>query len=155
MRSKKKILRDVDPDPKYNRKDIAKFTNYIMKRGEKTKAQKILYKSFDIIKKKTDKNPLDVFDKAIDNVSPRLEVRSRRIGGANYQIPYKTDSQRRFVLASKWILDAARSKKGQPMAKKLALELIQASKGEGSAFKKKESVHRMAKANKAFAHFAN
>src|SRR6056297_1913627 len=155
MRSKKKILRDVEPDPKYNRKDISKFINYIMKRGQKTKAQRALYSSFNIIKEETGNDPLEIFDKAMDNVAPRLEVRSKRIGGANYQIPHKTDSQRRFVLASRWILDAARSKKGQPMAKKLATELIQASKGEGSAFKKKESVHRMAKANKAFAHFAN
>ncbi len=155
MRSKKKIIRNINPDPKYKRKDIAKFINYIMKRGKKSKAQKILYKAFDIIKKKTDKDPLEIFDKAIDNISPRVEVRSRRIGGANYQIPYKTDAQRRFILASRWILNAARSKKGQPMANKLAIELIQASKGEGSAFQKKESVHRMAKANKAFAHFAN
>src|SRR6056297_1944054 len=155
MRSKKKILRDINPDPKYKRKDIGKFINYIMKKGKKSTAQKILYKTFDIIKNKTNEDPIEVFEKAIDNISPKIEVRSKRIGGANYQIPHKTDAQRRFVLASRWILDVVRSKKGQPMAKKLATEFIQASKGEGNAFQKKESVHRMARANKAFAHFAN
>jgi small subunit ribosomal protein S7 len=127
----------------------------VMKDGEKEVARKIVYGSFDIVKEKekTD-NPLDVFDKALKNVGPTVEVRSRRIGGANYQVPREVRAERRLALAMRWILDATRTKKGVPMKKKLAEELIAASKNEGSAVTKRTNVHKMADANKAFAHFA-
>lgn len=128
--------------------------NYIMERGKKSTARRIVYGAFDHIAKETKKDPLNVFDEAIKNVGPTLEVRSKRVGGANYQIPYPVRLERRFFLASHWIIDAARSKKGAPMAKKLAQELMAAASGEGAAVKKRMDVHRMAEANRAFAHFA-
>lgn len=155
MRGKKKIPeRKIDPDPKYGRVIIAKFINYIMRRGKKTVAQKIVYQAFDIIKERTKKDPLEVFDSAIRNVSPEVEVRSRRIGGANYQIPVYTNEKRRLSLAFRWIIQAAKAKKGKAMAEKLAEELIEASENQGAAVKKKEEVYKMAQANRAFAHFA-
>lgn len=155
MRGKKKIPeRKIDPDPKYGRVIIAKFINYIMRRGKKTVAQKIVYQAFDIIKERTKKDPLEVFDLAIRNVSPEVEVRSRRIGGANYQIPVYTNEKRRLSLAFRWIIQAAKAKKGKAMAEKLAEELIEASENQGAAVKKKEEVYKMAQANRAFAHFA-
>ena len=155
MRGKKKApKRKIKPDIKYSNTTVAKFINYIMKRGKKTTAQAVLYGAFDIIAEKTKKEPLEVFDAAFKNVSPQLEVRSKRVGGANYQIPYPVKGDRKFALASRWILAAARDKKGKRMAEKLAEELISASKNEGAAIKKKEDVGRMAEANRAFAHFA-
>jgi len=154
MRGKPAPKRKIIPDPKYGLTDVAKFINYIMRKGKKSLATDIVYTSFDIIHEKTKKDPLAVFHKAIENVSPSVEVRSRRIGGTNYQIPTPTNEKRRFVLASRWIINAAKSKKGEAMTKKLAQELINASLGEGDAIGKKQNVHRMAEANKAFAHFA-
>lgn len=154
MRGKPASKRKITPDPKYGLVEVAKFINYIMRKGKKSIATNILYTSFDIINKKTKKDPIAVFHKAIEMVSPSVEVRSRRIGGANYQIPIQTNETRRFILASRWIINAAKSKKGQPMPEKLAQELINASLGEGNAIKKKQDIHRMAEANKAFAHFA-
>jgi len=133
---------------------VGRFINYIMKGGEKSVAEKVLYKTFENIKKETEQEPLGIFEKAIDNVSPMLEVISKRVGGANYQVPREVRPERKFFLACHWIIDAARSKKGKPMDKKLAEELILASKNEGAAIKKKQNVHRMAEANRAFAHFA-
>lgn len=128
--------------------------NYLMRGGKKTVAEKIVYGCFDIIKEKTKQDPRHLFNKALKQVSPLLEVRGRRVGGANYQIPYPVRPERRFSLACRWMIDAARSRKGQAMAEKLAGEIMDAARGEGAAMKKKMDVQRMAEANKAFAHFA-
>ncbi|MFA5359116.1 MAG: 30S ribosomal protein S7 [Patescibacteria group bacterium] len=154
MRGKQAPKRKIYPDSKYNNVVIAKFTNYIMERGKKTTAQNIIYKAFDIIAEKTKKNPIEVFDGAIKNVAPLLEIRSRRVGGANYQIPYPVRGDRRNVLAFRWLITAAKARKGMPMSKCLAAEFIDAYNKEGAAIKKREDAHRMAEANKAFAHFA-
>lgn len=153
MRRKRKIKKITKSDFKYNSTVIAKFINYLMKDGKKSVAQKVLYDSFKIIDK-SKKDSLEVFDQAIKNVSPLMEIQSRRIGGAHYQVPCEVRGERRFTLASRWIIGAARKRKGKPMAQKLAEELIEASKNEGVAIKKKLDTHRMAEANKAFAHFA-
>ena len=144
----------IDPDRIYNDIVISQFINKVMERGKKTIAQKIVYGAFDIIKEKTKKEPLEVFRLAIENASPLLEVKSKRIGGATYQVPIEVRGERRLALAIRWILLGARSKKGKPMAEKLSQELIDASNNEGLALKKKNDTHRMAEANKAFAHFA-
>lgn len=154
MRGKQAPKREILPDSKYNSTVVAKFINYLMKRGKKSVAQEILYGAFERIAEKTQKDPFEVFDHALKNVSPSLEVRSRRIGGANYQIPVEVRGGRRNALVFRWIIGAARARKGIPMADKLAAELIDAANGEGAAMKKKEDVHRMADANRAFAHFA-
>ncbi len=154
MRRKRKFQRDILPDPKYQNVAVARFINYVMKKGKKSVAQKVLYQTFDVIEKKYNQDPLKVFDTAIKNVGPILEVRSRRIGGATYQVPREVRGERRMALSYRWILDAARSKKGKPMHEKLAEELVLAAKNEGSAVKKKVDTHRMADANKAFTHFA-
>lgn len=144
----------IKGDLRYDDKKISKFINYIMQNGKKTVAQKIVYGAFDVIKEETKKDPLEVFETAMKNASPLVEVRSKRIGGSNYQIPVEVRDVRRFLLASRWIIDAAQSKKGKPMHKKLAEELMLAANGEGTAVKKREDVHKMAESNKAFAHFA-
>ena len=144
----------VAPDRVYNDAEVAKFINKVMDSGRKSIAQRIVYQAFDIIKQQTKKEPLEVFKMAIENAMPVLEVKPKRIGGATYQVPMEVRGERRLALATKWILDAARGKKGKPMAEKLSEELILASKNEGSAMKKKADTHRMAEANKAFAHFA-
>lgn len=155
MRRKIKNKNIVEPDFIYNSQKLAKFINSIMWSGKKETARKIIYMSFEVIKEKTgNPNPLEIFDLAIKNAGPLTEVRSKRIGGANYQVPREVRPERRIALSMRWIKDAARSKKGQPMHIKLAEELISASKNEGSAIKKKEDTHKMAEANKAFAHFA-
>ncbi len=125
-----------------------------MERGKKSVARKIVYGAFALIKEKSKKEPLEIFQQAIENISPFVEVRSRRIGGATYQVPVEVKGNRKFSLALRWLLTAARSQKGKPMALKLAEEILLASKKEGTAFKKREDVHRMADANRAFAHFA-
>lgn len=142
------------PDHIYNDVMVTKFINHIMKKGKKTMARKIAYGAFDIVKEKSKSNPLEVFTKAIENVSPLLEVRSRRVGGATYQVPVEVKGDRKISLAIRWILKAARTKKGKPMREKLAEELLAASRNEGTAIKKKEDTHRMAEANRAFAHLA-
>lgn len=142
------------PDPLYNDAAVAKMINHIMKEGKKTTAQKIVWQALDEINKQTKKEALEIFDLAIKNASPLLEVKSRRIGGATYQVPREVRGERRLALAMRWIINAARAKKGKPMALKLADELVLASKNEGSAIKKRNDTHRMAEANKAFAHFA-
>ena len=144
----------IAPDGVYNDVVISQFINKVMKSGKKTVAKSIVYGAFDIIKEKTKKDPLEIFKLAIENASPLLEVKPKRIGGATYQVPMEVRGERKLALATKWILDAARGKKGKPMAEKLSEELILASKNEGSAMKKKADTHRMAEANKAFAHFA-
>lgn len=145
----------VEPDIIYNSQKLAKFINNIMLNGKKETARKSVYKAFDIIKEKTgNPNPLEIFDTAIKNASPMVEVRSRRIGGANYQVPREVRPERRTALAMRWIITAARGKKGAPIHEKLAEELILASKNEGIAIKKRDDTHKMAESNKAFAHFA-
>ena len=154
MRKKRNIARVINPDPKFGNVMVAKFINYVMRKGKKRVAQKVVYRTFEIIEKKQKQNPLEVFDAAIRNVGPALEVKSRRIGGAAYQVPREVRGERRLSLAMRWILGGARSQKGRPMHERLADELIAASKNEGAAVKKKLDMHRMAEANKAFAHFA-
>jgi small subunit ribosomal protein S7 len=154
MRGKQAPKRPITPDPKYGNVRIAKFINYIMLDGKKTVAQKVVYDALDIISEKTKQDALEVFEKALKNVMPALEVKSKRVGGANYQVPMSVRGDRRFVLAYRWIIKAARTKKGRPMAQRLANEFIAAANGEGDAVKKKQDVQRMAEANRAFAHFA-
>jgi small subunit ribosomal protein S7 len=155
MRRKVKNRNEVGPDMVYNSVKVEKFINYVMIGGKKNTARKVVYGSFDLIKEKTgNKNPLEAFDSALKNAGPSMEVRSRRVGGANYQVPREVRPERRLALAMRWILASAKSKKGSPMHKRLADELIAASQGEGEAVKKKENTHKMAEANKAFAHFA-
>lgn len=154
MRGKQAAKRAIEADAKYNDTDIAKLINYIMKRGKKTVAQDIVYGAFDLIKEKTKQDPRHIFNKALKNVSPLVEVRGKRVGGANYQIPYQVRGDRRFILGCRWIIEAAKSRKGRPMREKLAEEIMAAYQGEGAAIKKREDVHRMAESNKAFAHFA-
>lgn len=155
MRRKKKTKREITPDPKYGNIMVAKFINYVMRRGKKSTAQRVVYRTFDLLEKKyKEGEALAVFDTALKNVSPALEVKSRRIGGATYQVPREVRGERKFFLACNWILAAARTRKGKPIAEKLAEELMAASKNEGAAVKKKLDTHRMAEANKAFAHFA-
>jgi len=145
---------EVLPDAIYNDVAVASFINKVMKQGKKTVAQKIVYSAFDIIKEQTKKEPIEIFRLAIENASPLLEVNPKRIGGATYQVPMEVRGERKLALATKWILDAARSGKGKAMAEKLAKEIIEASNNQGNALKKKADTHRMAEANKAFAHFA-
>ena len=142
------------PDAVYKNLQVSKFINQIMRRGKKTIARKIVYKAFDAIKEKTKKDPLEVFEKALENAAPLLEVKSRRVGGATYQVPIEVRGERKIALAMRWIIKAAKSKKGKPMKEKLAEELMAAANNEGAAIKKKEDTHRMAEANRAFAHFA-
>lgn len=152
---RKKIKKHpVAPDPVYNNITVAKFINQIMRRGKKTIARKIVYQTFDIIKEKTKKEPLEVFELALRNVSPLLEVKSKRVGGATYQVPIEVKGNRKLTLSMRWIINGARLKKGKPMREKLASELIDAANNTGWAIKKKTDTHRMAEANRAFAHFA-
>jgi small subunit ribosomal protein S7 len=154
MRGKAATRRAVTPDPKFGNENIARFTNLVMHDGKKSTAMRVMYDCFDIISEKTKQNPVEVFENALKNVMPTLEVKSKRVGGANYQVPMPVRGERRFMLAARWILIATRAKKGRPMAVKLSDELIAASKNEGDAVKKKADVQRMAEANRAFAHFA-
>jgi len=154
MRGKKIIKRIISPDPVYNNIIVARFINQVMRRGKKTIARKIVYGAFDIIKEKTKKEPLEIFDLAVKNASPLLEIKPKRIGGATYQVPKEVKGDRRLTLAMRWFIQGAKSKKGKPMKEKLAEELIDAANNTGWAVKKKESLHRMAEANRAFAHFA-
>jgi small subunit ribosomal protein S7 len=153
LRRKQAEKRERIPDRKYNDILVGRFINNIMKRGLKQKAENVMYGALDIIQEKLNNDPLEVFKKAVSNVQPVLEVRSRRVGGSNYQVPTEVRPERRTALAIKWILTYSREKSGKSMAEKLASELIAAANNEGSSVKKKEDVHRMAEANKAFAHF--
>jgi small subunit ribosomal protein S7 len=155
MRRKVKNRNIVGPDGKYDSPKVAKFINYVMMGGKKSIAQDIVYGAFDVIKEKMKiEDPIEIFNQALQNAGPVTEVRSRRIGGANYQVPREVREDRRFMLALRWILEAANNKKGKAMRIKLADELMAAANNEGSAVKKKEDTHRMAESNKAFAHFA-
>jgi small subunit ribosomal protein S7 len=154
MARDKKAKRAISPDVVYNSVIVAKLINQVMRKGKKTIARKIVYRAFDIIKEKTKKEPLEVFETAIQNASPLLEIKPKRVGGATYQVPREVRGDRKLALAFRWIINAAKAKKGQPMSQKLAEELMAAARNEGTAIKKKEDTHRMAEANKAFAHFA-
>jgi len=153
MRKRRAEKRYVKADPKFNEVIVTKFINYVMLDGKKSTARKLLYESFDLIEKRTKKPALEVFKKALENVQPLTEVRSRRVGGATYQVPMEVRPSRRMALAMRWIMKYSRDRKDKSMVAKLAAELIAASQGEGSSVKKKDDVHRMAEANKAFAHF--
>jgi len=153
-RNKKIKKRIIQPDYLYSNVMVEKFINNIMRRGKKTIARKVVYNSFNIIKEKTKKDPLEIFELAIKNVSPVLEVKPKRVGGATYQVPREVKGGRKISLTFRWIIDSANSKKGKPMKEKLAQELIDASNSIGGAVKKKENTHKMAEANRAFAHFA-
>ncbi len=154
MRGKRAIKRVIEGDARYNDVDVAKFINYVMQAGKKTIAQKVVYGAFDLVKKETKQDPRHIFNKALKKISPLLEVRGKRVGGANYQVPYQVRGDRRFNLGCLWLIEAAKDKKGKSMSEKLAEEIVQASQGEGAAVRKRENVHKMAESNKAFAHFA-
>lgn len=153
-RRKRTHKKEIIPDSKFSNQLVGRFINYLIMEGKKSIAEKIVYESFDIIHEKTKKGGLNVFEQALKNVAPLVELKSRRVGGANYQVPIPVSGERRVTLAIRWIKAAAKGKKGKKMAEKLAEELIDASNKTGSAMKKREDVHRMAEANKAFAHFA-
>ncbi len=154
MRKGQAPKRTIEPEVKYQSALVAKFVNYIMREGRKAVARKIVYGALENAEKKINKNALEILDQVIRNAGPELELRSRRIGGANYQIPYPVKPDRRVTLALRWLIEAAKSKKGKPMVDKLTQELIDAFNNTGLAVKKKTDTHRMADANKAFAHFA-
>jgi len=155
MRRKLKTKIPIRPDLKFKSEKVAKFTNYVMESGKRRAATKIVYAAFEAIKEQMKvEDALEVFEAALKNTGPLMEVRSRRVGGANYQVPREVRAERRNFLSMMWIIQAARSKKGKPMHLRLAEEIIGASKNEGEAVKKRENTHKMAEANKAFAHFA-
>ena len=153
MRKRHSFSRDVLADPMYNSKVVTKLVNRIMLDGKRGKAQKIVYSAFDMVQAKVNENPMDVFTKAMENITPVLEVKARRVGGSNVQVPIEVSATRGQTLALRWLVNAARTRGGRSMAEKLANEIIDASNETGAAFKKKEDVHRMAEANKAFAHY--
>ena len=153
MRKRRAVKRDVLADPIYNSKLVTKLINQIMQDGKKGTAQKILYNAFDMIKEKTNQDPMEVFEKAMENIKPALEVKSRRVGGANYQVPIEVKPARSQALALRWLVNYSRLRGGHTMAENLANEIIDASNGVGAAVKKREDTHRMAEANRAFAHF--
>ena len=153
MRKKRSERRQVTPDPKYNDVFLAKFVNNVMESGKKHRARKILYDAFDIVEQRTKQNPLDVFRKALNNVQPIIEVRPRRVGGATYQVPSEVRPERSLALGMRWLIRYARERKDKSMSLKLAAEIIAAANGEGNAIKKREDTHKMAEANKAFAHY--
>ena len=153
MRRRRAEKRSVTPDPKYKNTTLSRFVNIIMVCGKKSTAEKIVYRSLDILAQKTGKPAIEVFQKALDNARPLLEIKPRRIGGATYQVPVEVRPERGISIAMRWIRNFARTKKGKPMEIKLSDELLDAYKGEGSAIKKREDTHKMAEANKAFAHY--
>jgi len=145
--------RDILPDPKFGNVEVSKFVNVIMTSGKKSVAERIVYGAFSVISKKSGKDPIEVFSSAINNVKPIVEVKSRRVGGANYQVPVEVRPARRLALSMRWIREAARKRSEKSMDQRLATELLEAAEGRGAAMKKREEVHRMAEANKAFSHF--
>lgn len=153
MRRRRAEKREVIPDPKYKSAMVSRFMNVVMIQGKKSVAEKIVYKSIELLAQKSGKPPLEAFQKALDNARPQLEIKPRRIGGATYQVPIDVKPERGISIAMRWIRNYARAKKGKPMEIKLADELFDAFKGEGSTIKKRDDVHKMAEANKAFAHY--
>jgi small subunit ribosomal protein S7 len=145
--------RDILPDPKFNSVDLSKFMNVIMESGKKAIAERIIYGALDQVEKKSGKDPLEIFVTALNNIKPMVEVKSRRVGGANYQVPVEVRPVRRVALAMRWLKESARKRGEKSMAQRLANELLEAVEGRGGAMKKRDEVHRMAEANKAFSHF--
>lgn len=152
-RRRRAVRRILPPDPAYNNVELSKFINCVMQKGKKTTAQRIIYSAFDIIREEANREPLEVFQQAMRNATPAVEVRPKRVGGATYQIPTELRPVRSEALAIRWLIRGARSRKGIPMRRGLANELMEASRGEGSAVRRKEELHRMAEANRAFVHF--
>ena len=153
MRKRQAVKRDVLPDPIYNSKVVTKLVNQITQDGKKGTAQKILYQAFDIIKEQTGEEPIEVYNKALENIKPALEVKSKRVGGSNYQVPMEVSDERSQALALRWLVNYAKTRNGKGMAINLANEIMDAAKGVGGAVKKREDTHKMAEANKAFAHY--
>lgn len=153
MRKRRAEKRDVLADPIYNSKMVTKLINRIMLQGKKGTAQKILYDAFDIVKEKSKKDPMEIFNQAFENIKPALEIKSRRVGGSNYQVPTEVRNERSQALALRWLVQYAKSRSGKGMAENLAAEIIDASNGVGGACKKREDTHKMAEANKAYAHY--
>ncbi len=145
--------REIIPDTRYNSEKVTRFTNKLMQDGKKSKAEGLLYDALDIVGERTGRDPMEVFDEALNNTTPLLEVRPRRIGGATYQVPREVESRRASTLAMRWLVGVARARKGKPMAEKLADEILDASRGEGTTVKKRSDTHKMAEANRAFAHY--
>ena len=152
-RRQRSVKRTVPPDPRYDSQTVSKFMNAVMKRGKKSLAEAVFYSAMDLIEQRTGQPGVNVFKQALNNVKPALEVKSRRVGGATYQVPVEVRPERRTALAMRWVLDFARARSEKTMSERLAAELILASKGEGNAIKKKEDTHKMAEANRAFAHY--
>ena len=153
MRERRAVKRDVLPDPLYNSKVVTKLINAVMNDGKRGTASKILYEAFDIIKEQTKADPMETFNKAMENISPSLEVKSRRVGGSNVQVPIEVSETRKQTLALRWLVNYARLRPGKGMANKLAAEIMDAANGVGGAVKKRDDIHKMAEANKAFAHY--
>ena len=153
MRKRRAVKRDVLPDPLYNSKVVTKLINAVMNDGKRGTASKILYEAFDIIKEQTKADPMETFNKAMENISPSLEVKSRRVGGSNVQVPIEVSETRKQTLALRWLVNYARLRPGKGMANKLAAEIMDAANGVGGAVKKRDDIHKMAEANKAFAHY--
>ena len=153
MRKRRAVKRDVLPDPIYNSKVVTKLINQIMQDGKKGTAEKILYEAFDMIKEKTGQDPMEVYAKALENIKPLLEVKSRRVGGSNVQVPVEVSDDRSQALALRWLVNYAQTRNGRGMANNLAQEIMDAANGVGGAVKKRDDVHKMAEANKAFAHY--
>jgi small subunit ribosomal protein S7 len=154
MRRKLKSKRVVVADEIYQSPKVSKLMNYVMEKGHKTIARSIVYGAFEDIKEMTKKDPLEVFEAALQNAAPLMEIKTRRVGGANYQIPHEVGPERRLTLGLRWLIEFARAKKGKTMRERLAAEILAASRNEGEAIKRRENVHKMAEANRAFAHFA-
>ena len=152
-RRRRAVVRVIPPDPLYNNVELAKFINNVMQRGKKTTAQRICYSAFDIIKEQSNREPLEVFQLALKNATPMVEVKPKRVGGATYQVPTELRPIRSEALAIRWLIRGARGRKGMPMRRGLAQELMEASRGEGTAVRRKEELHRMAEANRAFVHY--
>ncbi len=152
-RKKKSIQRGLSPDPRFHSELVSRFINNLMHAGEKNVAERIFYQAMDIVEERSGQEPMEVFQKALENVKPFLEVRSRRVGGATYQVPVEISQDRRTALAIRWLLSFSRARKGMPFSQKLAAELMDAYQNQGSAVKKKQNTHKMAEANKAFAHY--
>lgn len=153
MRRNRAPKRPVTPDPRYNSPIVAKFMNNVMKSGKKSLASRIVYDAFDIIEERSGNPAIEIFEEALKNATPTVEVKPRRVGGSTYQVPVEVNIRRRSALAMRWIIEGARKRSGRDMSIRLANELMDASKGEGAAIKKREDAHRMAEANQAFAHF--
>ena len=147
--------RIIPPDPQYQSQELARFINRVMQRGKKTTAQRIMYNAFDLIREQSSRDPLEVFQLAVKNATPQVEVKPKRVGGATYQVPTELRRERSEALAVRWLIRGARARKGMPMRRGMALELIEASRGEGSAVRRREELHRMAEANRAFVHYRN